>query len=177
MSSRVGLGFDVHPFSADDAGARTLILGGVVFADERPLAGHSDADVVAHAIADAVLGAAGLGDIGMHFPDNDDRWQGADSLHDPHRVCEIGACRGLPDHQCRLHDHRRASEDCPIPGRDDRTVDCRRRRARRRQSDATRGTWQPRPWEGIIARAWRSHCSVVSPPHVRDCRGPRVASL
>ena len=75
---RVGQGFDVHPWS-DDAG-RPLVLGGVVLPDERGLAGHSDADVVAHAVADALLGAAGLGDIGTHFPDTDARWRGADSL-------------------------------------------------------------------------------------------------
>jgi 2-C-methyl-D-erythritol 2,4-cyclodiphosphate synthase len=75
---RVGSGFDVHAF-ADDAG-RTLVLGGVVFPGERALAGHSDADVVAHACADALLGAAALGDLGDHFPDDDPRWSGADSL-------------------------------------------------------------------------------------------------
>jgi 2-C-methyl-D-erythritol 2,4-cyclodiphosphate synthase len=78
MSMRVGHGFDVHPFS-DDAD-RALVLGGVAFDGERGLAGHSDADVVAHACADALLGAAGLGDLGRHFPDTDPRWAGADSL-------------------------------------------------------------------------------------------------
>jgi 2-C-methyl-D-erythritol 2,4-cyclodiphosphate synthase len=75
---RVGQGFDVHPWS-DEAGRR-LVLGGVVLDEGRGLAGHSDADVVAHAVADALLGAAGLGDIGAHFPDTDPRWRGADSL-------------------------------------------------------------------------------------------------
>ena len=75
---RVGLGFDVHPFS-DDPGRR-LVLGGVHLPGERGLAGHSDADVVAHAIADALLGAGGLGDLGQHFPDTDPAWAGADSL-------------------------------------------------------------------------------------------------
>jgi 2-C-methyl-D-erythritol 2,4-cyclodiphosphate synthase len=75
---RVGNGFDVHPWSDDPA--RTLVLGGVSFADERGLAGHSDADVVAHACTDALLGAAGLGDIGALFPDTDDRWRDADSV-------------------------------------------------------------------------------------------------
>jgi 2-C-methyl-D-erythritol 2,4-cyclodiphosphate synthase len=75
---RVGQGFDVHPWS--DEPGRALVLGGVVVPGERGLAGHSDADVVAHAVADALLGAAGLGDIGTHFPDTDSRWQGADSL-------------------------------------------------------------------------------------------------
>ncbi|HZI37881.1 MAG TPA: 2-C-methyl-D-erythritol 2,4-cyclodiphosphate synthase [Acidimicrobiia bacterium] len=78
MNVRVGQGFDVHPWS-DEAG-RPLVLGGVVIPGERGLAGHSDADVVAHAAADALLGAAGLGDIGTHFPDTDSRWRGADSL-------------------------------------------------------------------------------------------------
>lgn len=73
---RVGIGIDVHPF-ADD---RALVLGGVRFDGERGLAGHSDADVVAHAVAEALLGAAGLGDLGAHFPDTDPHWAGADSL-------------------------------------------------------------------------------------------------
>jgi 2-C-methyl-D-erythritol 2,4-cyclodiphosphate synthase len=76
--TRVGLGFDVHPFSDDPH--RRLVLGGVHLPGERGLAGHSDADVVAHAIADALLGAAGLGDLGQHFPDTDPAWAGADSL-------------------------------------------------------------------------------------------------
>ena len=73
--SRVGLGFDAHAFEAD----RPLILGGVTIPDAPGLAGHSDADVVSHAIADALLGSTGLGDIGELFPD-DDRWKGASSL-------------------------------------------------------------------------------------------------
>jgi len=75
---RVGQGFDIHPFSDDPA--RRLVLGGVVVPSARGLAGHSDADVVAHALTDAVLGAAGLGDIGTHFPDTDPAYAGADSL-------------------------------------------------------------------------------------------------
>ncbi|MFM8528594.1 MAG: 2-C-methyl-D-erythritol 2,4-cyclodiphosphate synthase [Ilumatobacteraceae bacterium] len=78
MNVRVGQGFDVHRFSADPA--RRLVLGGVVFDGERGLEGHSDADAVAHACADALLGAAGLGDIGRHFPDTDPKWKGADSI-------------------------------------------------------------------------------------------------
>jgi 2-C-methyl-D-erythritol 2,4-cyclodiphosphate synthase len=72
---RVGLGFDVHPFGGD----KPLVLAGVTL-DGPGLHGHSDADVVAHAVADALLGAAGLGDIGEHFPDTDPQWQGADSM-------------------------------------------------------------------------------------------------
>jgi 2-C-methyl-D-erythritol 2,4-cyclodiphosphate synthase len=76
---RVGLGFDVHPFAAEGSG-RALVLGGVAFDGERGLAGHSDADVVAHAVADALLGASGLGDLGTLFPDTDPAWDGADSV-------------------------------------------------------------------------------------------------
>jgi 2-C-methyl-D-erythritol 2,4-cyclodiphosphate synthase len=78
VSVRVGQGFDIHAFSDDRA--RPLVLGGVTFTGERGLVGHSDADVIAHACADALLGAAGLGDLGRHFPDSDPRWRGADSL-------------------------------------------------------------------------------------------------
>lgn len=75
---RIGQGYDVHPFTDDPA--RRLVIGGVEFPHERGLAGHSDADVLAHAVTDALLGAAGLGDIGQHFPDTDPQWAGADSL-------------------------------------------------------------------------------------------------
>jgi 2-C-methyl-D-erythritol 2,4-cyclodiphosphate synthase len=78
MDVRVGQGFDVHRFS--DGAHRPLVLGGVTFDGERGLVGHSDADVVAHAVADALLGAAGLGDIGQHFPDTDPAWKNADSM-------------------------------------------------------------------------------------------------
>lgn len=77
-SIRVGQGFDIHRF-CDDAD-RPLVLGGVRFEGERGLAGHSDADVIAHAVTDALLGAAALGDIGEHFPDSDPQWRGANSL-------------------------------------------------------------------------------------------------
>jgi len=76
---RVGQGFDIHRFEETPSGKK-LVLGGVVFDGERALVGHSDADAVAHAVADALLGAAGLGDIGEHFPDTDPRWKGADSI-------------------------------------------------------------------------------------------------
>jgi 2-C-methyl-D-erythritol 2,4-cyclodiphosphate synthase len=75
---RVGQGFDVHAHTDDPA--RALVLGGCRFDDTPGLAGHSDADVPAHAAADALLGAAGLGDLGTHFPDTDPRWASADSL-------------------------------------------------------------------------------------------------
>jgi 2-C-methyl-D-erythritol 2,4-cyclodiphosphate synthase len=73
---RTGLGWDVHRI----APGRPLILGGVTVNCEFGLEGHSDADVLAHAITDAILGAAALGDIGMHFPDSDPRWKGGNSL-------------------------------------------------------------------------------------------------
>jgi 2-C-methyl-D-erythritol 2,4-cyclodiphosphate synthase len=75
---RIGQGFDVHPF-APGAGRR-LVLGGVEIPDGPGLAGHSDADALAHALTDAVLGAAGLGDIGRHFPDTDPAYEDADSM-------------------------------------------------------------------------------------------------
>jgi 2-C-methyl-D-erythritol 2,4-cyclodiphosphate synthase len=75
MTLRIGNGFDVHALVA----GRPLILGGVTIPHDRGLAGYSDADVLLHAIADAILGALALGDIGKHFPDTDPRWAGADS--------------------------------------------------------------------------------------------------
>jgi 2-C-methyl-D-erythritol 2,4-cyclodiphosphate synthase len=74
---RTGIGWDVHRI----APGGPLILGGIPIPCEFGLEGHSDADVLAHAVTDALLGAAALGDIGMHFPDSDPRWKGADSLH------------------------------------------------------------------------------------------------
>ncbi len=78
MNLRIGYGIDVHAFS--DESGRALVLGGVTVPGSRGLAGHSDADAVSHALADALLGAADLGDLGRHFPDTDARWAGADSL-------------------------------------------------------------------------------------------------
>jgi 2-C-methyl-D-erythritol 2,4-cyclodiphosphate synthase len=78
VTLRVGQGFDVHPFSNEPS--RPLVLGGVEVAGAGGLAGHSDADALAHALSDALLGAAGLGDLGQHFPDSDPRYAGADSM-------------------------------------------------------------------------------------------------
>lgn len=80
MDIRVGQGFDIHRFVDQPIEGRVLVLGGVQFPHERALIGHSDADVIAHAAADALLGAAGMGDIGQHYPDTDPAWKGADSL-------------------------------------------------------------------------------------------------
>jgi 2-C-methyl-D-erythritol 2,4-cyclodiphosphate synthase len=77
---RVGQGFDIHRFEDVPTPGRVLVLGGQSFPGERALVGHSDADVIAHAVSDALLGAAGLGDIGQHFPDTDPQWRGADSI-------------------------------------------------------------------------------------------------
>lgn len=74
--TRVGHGFDAHRF----AEGRRLVLGGIEVPHDRGLLGHSDADVVAHAISDALLGAAALGDLGGHFPDSDPKWKNADSM-------------------------------------------------------------------------------------------------
>jgi 2-C-methyl-D-erythritol 2,4-cyclodiphosphate synthase len=90
---RVGQGFDVHRFSGDPG--RPLVLGGVRIPGATGLAGHSDADVVAHALADAMLGAAGLGDLGGHFPDTEAQWAGADSLVLLASVDELVAAAGL----------------------------------------------------------------------------------
>lgn len=75
---RVGFGYDSHRFSSD--GNRRLLLGGVEIPGFAGLAGHSDADVLTHAVIDALLGAAALGDIGSHFPDTDEKWRDADSM-------------------------------------------------------------------------------------------------
>jgi 2-C-methyl-D-erythritol 2,4-cyclodiphosphate synthase len=75
VNVRIGNGFDAHAFAND----RALVLGGVTIPFPRGLAGHSDADVLLHAIADALLGALALGDLGAHFPDSEPRWRGADS--------------------------------------------------------------------------------------------------
>jgi 2-C-methyl-D-erythritol 2,4-cyclodiphosphate synthase len=71
MTTRIGSGYDVHAFSE----GRPLILGGIIIPHDSGLAGHSDADAVIHAVVDALLGAAALGDIGTHFPSNDERWK------------------------------------------------------------------------------------------------------
>ena len=77
---RVGLGVDVHAFTGEDEAGGALVLGGVEISFERGLLGHSDADVLAHAVTDALLGAAGLEDIGHYFPDTDERYRDANSI-------------------------------------------------------------------------------------------------
>jgi 2-C-methyl-D-erythritol 2,4-cyclodiphosphate synthase len=88
---RVGLGIDLHPSDP----ARPLWLGGVRFDGEAGLAGHSDGDVICHAVADALLGAAGLGDLGEHFPETDPRWSGVGGLDLLHRTVRLVSEHGL----------------------------------------------------------------------------------
>jgi 2-C-methyl-D-erythritol 2,4-cyclodiphosphate synthase len=105
-SARAGIGYDSHPLAPDTR----LVLGGVEIEDaERGLAGHSDADVLAHAVIDALLGAAGLGDIGQHFPDTDDRWRDADSRDLLSHVCSF-----LEDHGWTVR-HLDATVVCEEP--------------------------------------------------------------
>jgi 2-C-methyl-D-erythritol 2,4-cyclodiphosphate synthase len=87
---RTGLGWDNHRIAV----GRPLILGGVPISSEFGLEGHSDADVLSHAITDAILGAAALGDIGMHFPDNDPQWKGAGSLQFLRHACGLITAEG-----------------------------------------------------------------------------------
>jgi 2-C-methyl-D-erythritol 2,4-cyclodiphosphate synthase len=82
---RVGTGYDSHRFDPD----RPLVLGGVHIPEHEGLTGHSDGDAVAHAVIDAILGAAGAGDVGRHFPPGDERWRGADSIGLLERATEI----------------------------------------------------------------------------------------
>ena len=88
--TRVGFGFDLHPLAA----GRPLVLGGVTIDFDRGLAGHSDADVLSHAIGEALLGALALGDLGRHFPDTDPRYRGISSLRLLRNVLELVTARG-----------------------------------------------------------------------------------
>ena len=86
---RIGFGYDVHPLVP----GRPLVLGGVMIPYERGLDGHSDADVVVHALCDAMLGALALGDLGHHFPSTDERWRGVSSLHLLQHVTQLLAAQ------------------------------------------------------------------------------------
>ena len=124
MSLRVGLGVDAHAF----ADGVPLVLGGVAFDHPRGLVGHSDGDVIAHALTDAILGAAGLGDIGSLFPSDDEQLRGADSielLREAHR-------------QVREAGWTVANADCILIGEEPR-IAARRDEMRRRLSDALDG--------------------------------------
>ena len=124
MTVRVGLGVDAHAF----AEGVPLVLGGIRFDHPRGLAGHSDGDVIAHALTDAILGAAGLGDIGSLFPSDDDRFHGADSvelLREAHR-------------QVRDAGWSIVNADCILIGEEPR-IAARRDEMRRRLSEALDG--------------------------------------
>jgi 2-C-methyl-D-erythritol 2,4-cyclodiphosphate synthase len=88
---RIGQGFDSHPLEP----GRRLVLGGVEIPHDRGLRGHSDADVAAHALANAILGALGEGDLGRHFPDQDPKYKDADSIELLRRVWELASARGF----------------------------------------------------------------------------------
>jgi 2-C-methyl-D-erythritol 2,4-cyclodiphosphate synthase len=116
MDIRTGLGWDVHRIVR----GRPLILGGVTVPSDFGLEGHSDADVLSHAITDAILGAAALGDIGMHFPDTDPRWKGCDSLVFLRHAKELAEERGFRIanvdstiilERPKLKDHRQAMRE------------------------------------------------------------------
>lgn len=98
---RIGFGYDVHQLT----GNRKLILGGEEIPFEKGLLGHSDADVLTHALMDALLGAAGLGDIGRHFPDTDSAYAGADSIELLRSVKSMLDAPGMAGWQHRLHRH------------------------------------------------------------------------
>jgi 2-C-methyl-D-erythritol 2,4-cyclodiphosphate synthase len=105
VSAHAGIGYDTHRLVA----GRRLILGGVEIDSELGLDGHSDADVLTHAVIDALLGAAGLGDIGQHFPDTDVRWRDADSADLLSEVCSL-----LEDHGWTIG-HLDATVICQAP--------------------------------------------------------------
>ena len=98
MRTRIGQGFDVHAFGAGDH----VVLGGVRIPFDRGLAAHSDGDVALHALCDALLGAAALGDLGGHFPDHDERWKNADSLNLLAQVSALLADRGWRVGNCDI---------------------------------------------------------------------------
>jgi len=121
MSTKSGIGYDSHRFEE----GRKLILGGVEIPADRGLAGHSDADVLTHAIIDALLGAAGLGDIGQHFPDTDEQWKDADSMELLNEVCTF-----LEDHNWVVR-HLDATVVCEAPKLGPHRDDIRRSLAER----------------------------------------------
>ena len=120
---RIGNGFDVHALVA----GRRLVLGGVTIPYDRGLDGHSDADVLLHAIGDAILGALALGDLGAHFPDTDPRWKDADSRALLRARGAGSSPRGLRDRQ-----HRRDGDRAGAEARAARRGDAREHRARPR---------------------------------------------
>ena len=111
---RVGWGVDAHRFAAEGF----VVLGGVIVDETRGVLATSDGDVAAHALTDAVLGAAALGDLGEFYPSSDPRWDDADSMLIPARRRGPGRRRRLSSHQRRRDDHRRTDPHRPAPRRD-----------------------------------------------------------
>ena len=144
MTIRIGNGFDVHALVP----GRKLVLGGVTIPHERGLEGHSDADVLLHAIADAILGALALGDIGTHFPDTDPRWKGADSRVLLRHVAALATAQRLRRRQSR-RDGDRAGAEARAARRGDageyRGGSQLRRRAGEHQGDDDRAPGLRRP--------------------------------
>ena len=145
---RIGIGYDVHPFDPN----RALVIGGVRIEGTWGLRGHSDADVLLHAIGDACLGAAALGDLGEHFPDSDPTWRGAPSAVLLSRILELVRAKGLS------------------PGNVDATVVAERPRlAPFRQ--AMRERWI-RP--AILALAWLSRSEAS---HLANLRSSTISNM
>ncbi len=142
--SPVGIGYDTHRLVR----GRRLILGGVEIPGELGLEGHSDADVLTHAVIDALLGAAGLGDIGEHFPDTDERYRDADSLC---LLADVLAALAAGRHGCRqrgLHDRDGDAEARSVQAGDPYVPEWRSGSAtgaRQRQGEHRRGDWVRRP--------------------------------
>ncbi len=192
---RIGNGFDVHALVP----GRRLVLGGVDIPFERGLDGHSDADVLLHALADAILGALAQGDIGRHFPDSDPRWKGADSRvllrHVAGLATAAGYRIGIPDRQRRRHRDRAGAEDRAARGGDARQHRRRpglRRALRQRQGDDDRAPGIHRARRGhrcagerpartrrLNRRRRHPRCRRINPPAecapARSCRRRRAA--
>ncbi|MGF1595607.1 MAG: 2-C-methyl-D-erythritol 2,4-cyclodiphosphate synthase [Acidimicrobiales bacterium] len=148
---RIGQGFDVHPWVTDDD--RVLVLGGVEFPGERSLRGHSDSDVVAHACTDALLGAAGLGDIGEMFSDEDPALAGADSVDLLRQaVARLAA-----------HGYVPVNVDCTVVADQPKLAPVRDE-MQRRLSEAVGApvTVKAKRSEGIAALAAGAHCWAVA---------------
>ena len=115
---RIGQGYDVHKLVE----GRKLILGGVEIPYEKGLLGHSDADVLVHAVMDALLGAAALGDIGQHFPDTDPRYEGISSIELLKKSRGITGRKRLCSGKYRCHHHCPASQTFKLPSKDGRNI-------------------------------------------------------
>ncbi len=157
--TRSGIGWDSHRLVA----GRPLVLGGVAVPSERGLAGHSDADVLTHAVIDALLGAAALGDIGQHFPDTDERWRDADSL------ALLRAVRALLDERGLAPVNLDATVICEAPKLAPHRDAMRAALAAAAGWISTRSALSSRP-----ARGWGSSVAARGSPHRRSPRSAEV---